>query len=52
MTGPRTYEQLAAPDKEQLVLHKSGHGVVVDSESEFAFRQVHDWTSARREAAL
>jgi len=50
-SGPRTYEQLAAPDKEQLVLHKSGHGIVVDSESEFVFRQVHDWISARRGAA-
>jgi hypothetical protein len=52
VTGPRMYEQLAAPDKEQLVLHKSGQGVVVDSQSEFVFRQVHDWISARRGSAL
>ncbi len=50
-SGPRTYEQLAAPDKEQLVLHKSGHGIVVDSESGFVFRQVHHWISAHRGAA-
>ncbi len=50
-SGPRTYEQLGTQDKERLVLYKSGHGVVVDSEREFVFRQVHEWISARRGAA-
>ncbi len=51
-SGPQTYERLGAPDKEQLVLHESGHGIVVDVESEFVFHQVHGWITTHSSVAL
>ena len=44
---PRTYQRLAAKDKEMLVLRKSGHGIVVDSERETVFQRVCEWMEKR-----
>ena len=49
-SGPNTYKRIAARDKELLVLHNSGHGLVVDSESELVFQKVYAWTTARQGA--
>jgi carboxylesterase len=48
--GPRTYERMGAQDKELLALHKSGHGLVVDSECELVFQRVHKWITAHQES--
>lgn len=46
-SGPVTYNRIAAQDKQLLVLHNSGHGLVVDSECKFVFRKAHEWMMAR-----
>jgi carboxylesterase len=47
-SGPRTYEQVGAQDKELLALHQSGHGLVVDSEREAVFKRVYEWITAHQ----
>jgi carboxylesterase len=47
-SGPATYAQLGAKDKEQMVMQKSGHGLVVDSECEIVFQRVFEWIAAHR----
>jgi len=45
-SGLATYERIAAQDKELLVLHNSGHGLVVDSECELVFQKTYEWMMA------
>ena len=47
-SGRDVYDGIATHDKELVVLHDSGHGLVVDSECEFVFRTVCDWIEARQ----
>jgi carboxylesterase len=47
-SGPMTCARLGADDREELVLLKSGHGLVVDSECELVFQRVYDWIVAHR----
>ena len=47
-SGPLTYQHIGSEDKEQLVLHHSGHGLVVDSECQLVFQKVYDWIVAHR----
>ena len=41
------HARLAVKDKEMLVLRKSGHGIVVDSERETVFQRVCKWMEKR-----
>ena len=45
-SGPTLYKEIGSPDKEQLVLHNSGHGIVLDVEREIVFQKVCDWVAA------
>ncbi len=47
-SGPRTFEHIGAQDKEMLALHRSGHGLVVDSERQLVFEKVYEWIAAHR----
>jgi carboxylesterase len=47
-SGPRTYQRIGAQDKELLALHRSGHGLVVDSERQLVFQKVCEWITARQ----
>nr|MBC7245018.1 alpha/beta fold hydrolase [Chloroflexota bacterium] len=47
-SGPLTYQRIGSEDKELLVLHNSGHGLVVDSERQFVFQKVYEWITARQ----
>jgi carboxylesterase len=42
-SGPTLYKEIGSADKEQLVLHNSGHGIVLDVERETVFLKVCDW---------
>ncbi|MBC7233624.1 MAG: alpha/beta fold hydrolase [Chloroflexi bacterium] len=46
-SGPTVYKRLGSEDKELLVLHHSGHGLVVDSECQLVFQKVYEWIIAR-----
>lgn len=46
-SGPTLYNEIGSADKEQLVLHNSGHGIVLDVERETVFQKVYDWVTAR-----
>jgi len=46
-SGPTLYNEIGSPDKEQLVLHNSGHGIVLDAERETVFEKVYTWVTAR-----
>jgi esterase/lipase len=46
-SGPTLYNEISSADKEQLVLHNSGHGIVLDAEREIVFQKVLDWVAAR-----
>lgn len=46
-SGPTLYKEIGSADKEQLVLHNSGHGIVLDVEREKVFQKVYDWITAR-----
>jgi carboxylesterase len=45
-SGPTLYNEIGSPDKEQLVLRNSGHGIVLDAEREKVFQKVYDWVVA------
>jgi carboxylesterase len=45
-SGPTLYNEIGSTDKEQLVLHNSGHGIVLDVERETVFQKVCDWVQA------
>jgi carboxylesterase len=49
-SGPTIYEHIASQDKEQFVLHNSGHGLVVDKECGVVFEKVYAWVVARQVA--
>jgi carboxylesterase len=42
-SGPTLYNEIGSPDKEQLVLHNSGHGIVLDAEREVVFEKMYTW---------
>jgi carboxylesterase len=42
-SGPLIYGGVAATDKDMLVLHNSGHGIVVDSECQVVFERTYAW---------
>jgi carboxylesterase len=42
-SGPTLYKEIGSADKEQLVLHNSGHGIVLDVERETVFLEVCNW---------
>ncbi len=46
-SGPTLYKEIGSADKEQLVLHNCGHGLVLDVEREAVFQKVCDWVAAR-----
>jgi len=46
-SGPLIYKRIPATDKELLVLHHSGHGLVADSECELVFQQLYAWITSR-----
>jgi len=48
-SGPALYNGISTEDKELLVLHNSGHGLVVDSECGFVFQKVYKWIMAHQE---
>jgi carboxylesterase len=45
-SGPTLYNKIGSPDKEQLVLHNSGHGIVLDAEREVVFEKTYAWIMA------
>ena len=45
-SGPTLCNELGSPDKEQLVLHNSGHGIVLDVEREMVFQKTCEWVDA------
>jgi carboxylesterase len=45
-SGPTLYKEIGSPDKEQLVLHNSGHGIVLDVERQMVFQRVYEWVAA------
>jgi carboxylesterase len=45
-SGPTLYREIGSPDKEQLVLHNSGHGLVLDVERQTVFQKVYEWVAA------
>lgn len=45
-SGPATYNGIASQDKEMVVLHNSGHGLVVDSECDLVFQKAYEWIMA------
>lgn len=47
-SGPRVYKGIGSADKELLVLHNSGHGLVVDSECRLVFQKVYEWITAHQ----
>jgi len=51
-SGPTIYNRIAAKDKDLLILHNSGHGIVVDSECELVFRKVYGWITAHHKQAV
>lgn len=46
-SGPTLYKEIGSADKETLVLHNCGHGLVLDVEREVVFQKVCDWVAAR-----
>lgn len=51
-SGPVLYKEIGSEDKEQLVLHDSGHGIVLDVERETVFQKVFDWVATHRTGKL
>jgi carboxylesterase len=45
-SGPTLYRELGSADKDELVLHNSGHGIVLDVESRVVFERVRNWITA------
>lgn len=45
-SGPTLYNEIASPGKEQIVLHNSGHGIVLDAEREVVFQKTYGWMMA------
>lgn len=45
-SGPALLQGLGCADKDELVLHNSGHGIVADSESEAVFEATYRWMAA------
>lgn len=45
-SGPTLFRELGTPDKTELVLHYSGHGIVVDAEKSVLFDRMYDWITA------
>lgn len=45
-SGPTLHAEIGSQDKEQLVLHKSGHGIVLDAEREVVFAKSYAWMAA------
>lgn len=46
-SGPTLYKEIGSADKEQLVLHNSGHGLVLDVERETVFEKTYSWIATR-----
>jgi len=44
--GRRVYDGVAASEKELMILHNSGHGIVVDSERLLVFQRAYEWIVA------
>ena len=42
-SGPTLFRELGSADKVELVLHKSGHGIVMDAERSVLFDRLHGW---------
>ncbi|OQB27008.1 MAG: Thermostable monoacylglycerol lipase [Chloroflexi bacterium ADurb.Bin180] len=45
-SGPTLFRELASADKVELVLHKSGHGILVDAEKATLFDALLGWITA------
>jgi carboxylesterase len=45
-SGPTLHKEIGSPDKEEVVLHNSGHGIVLDVERGAVFQKVSDWMAA------
>jgi carboxylesterase len=45
-SGAMVYANVAATEKRQLVLHNSGHGIVLDTESRSVFDESYRWITA------
>ena len=50
--GPMTYNHISESDKEMLVLHNPGHGLVVDSERDPIFQKVYEWIGRHHGQAI
>jgi carboxylesterase len=48
-SGPTLYRELGSEDKDELVLHNSGHGIVLDVESPVVFERVRSWIASHSE---
>jgi len=42
-SGPTLFRELGSDDKVELVLHNSGHGILVDAERLVLFDRMYDW---------
>ena len=42
-SGPGVYANVASTEKRQLILHNSGHGIVLDTECQSVFAEAHRW---------